>query len=622
MKSLQVLLLSLSTLVGFSAVHAADSYNYLPPPSHGIRDIELLSNAGVGQDVMLAYIDGSSESYDDLTAEDITRLENDGVPDAVIVRMLDHGKSLNGDAIASVNSEPESTIPVSYDNTPDSVQTPDTVPPASDMDMSFFYSALSPHGTWHQDSSYGWVWQPNEVVTQPDWRPYAQGGHWDYTDQGWYFQSDYPWSWAAFHYGRWTRTPSLSWVWVPDTVWAPSWVSWRQTNDSYGWAPLPPEARFDAGIGFRFHGDHVKADFGFGLGREDFTFVRADRFLSHDIGREVLPRDSVTNIYNKSVTINNTYVYNDNRIINNGIPVNTVAVATRETIRPIHINDQVVASGQPIPHEVLRDGSIQTFRPAIAPRAKITPDVIAQRRQERVAAAAAKSAQRVETKAANTAAAHERLQLELAKRTEAAVQRKAQVQTRIETNRTIQAQKKQEAAVTQQQRVAQRTAAQQAAQDKVAELRKAAHDKAAANRATQQQRTEAQRQVVQTKVAEQKVQREQKAQQQVQDRAAQTAMTQQKLDAQRQANQVKAAEQKAQREQQAQVRAAATQQKSEAQRQVAQTRATEQAAARSAQAEKRAETQAQRTQHQQEVRVAQTAKQQEKANERENKKAN
>ena len=30
------------------------------------------------------------------------------------------------------------------------------------------------------------------------------------------------------------------WVWVPGTVWAPAWVSWRYGGGYVGWAPLPP----------------------------------------------------------------------------------------------------------------------------------------------------------------------------------------------------------------------------------------------------------------------------------------------------------------------------------------------------------------------------------------------
>ena len=34
-------------------------------------------------------------------------------------------------------------------------------------------------------------------------------------DNGWYWVSDEPFGWVAYHYGRWTRLRNVGWVWVP-----------------------------------------------------------------------------------------------------------------------------------------------------------------------------------------------------------------------------------------------------------------------------------------------------------------------------------------------------------------------------------------------------------------------
>src|SRR5579862_5507768 len=73
-----------------------------------------------------------------------------------------------------------------------------------DRNLSFFYESLAPHGTWHQAEKYGWVWQPEVVLSENDWRPYDNNGHWIWTDDGWFWVSDYDWGWAPFHYGRWS----------------------------------------------------------------------------------------------------------------------------------------------------------------------------------------------------------------------------------------------------------------------------------------------------------------------------------------------------------------------------------------------------------------------------------
>ncbi|SPE51764.1 conserved exported hypothetical protein [Verrucomicrobia bacterium] len=100
-----------------------------------------------------------------------------------------------------------------------------------------FYHPLTPYGAWVRVGSYGRCWHPAEVGAT--WRPYCDG-NWEWTDAGWYWNSDQPWAWACYHYGTWVDDPTYGWCWVPGTQWAPAWVDWRQGGDYIGWAPLPP----------------------------------------------------------------------------------------------------------------------------------------------------------------------------------------------------------------------------------------------------------------------------------------------------------------------------------------------------------------------------------------------
>jgi hypothetical protein len=111
-------------------------------------------------------------------------------------------------------------------------------------DYSTFFTRLDPEGDWIETSNYGYVWQPRVARQSHSWRPYTVG-RWVYTDAGWTWISEEPFGWATYHYGRWTRLRNLGWIWVPGNEWAPAWVSWRSNNDYVGWAPLPPEARFE-----------------------------------------------------------------------------------------------------------------------------------------------------------------------------------------------------------------------------------------------------------------------------------------------------------------------------------------------------------------------------------------
>jgi hypothetical protein len=95
---------------------------------------------------------------------------------------------------------------------------------------------LSRYGAWETSRRYGEVWVPS-VDTR--WRPYTVG-HWVWTDDGWYWQSDEPFGEIVFHYGRWVYDPDLGWVWIEGDEWAPAWVVWRESDDDVGWVPAPP----------------------------------------------------------------------------------------------------------------------------------------------------------------------------------------------------------------------------------------------------------------------------------------------------------------------------------------------------------------------------------------------
>lgn len=105
------------------------------------------------------------------------------------------------------------------------------------VSFQVFYDELSPYGTWVETPQYGYVWFPNEG---PGFVPYSSQGYWTLTDYGWTWVSYYPWGWAPFHYGRWYDDPIYGPMWVPDNEWGPGWVSWRRSNDYYGWTPIGP----------------------------------------------------------------------------------------------------------------------------------------------------------------------------------------------------------------------------------------------------------------------------------------------------------------------------------------------------------------------------------------------
>lgn len=191
--------------------------------------------------------------------------------------------------------------------TTSAVATSTTAPAPADggyqVDASFqtFYQALAPYGAWEALPGYGYVWQPAAGVQDAAWRPYTLG-HWADTDEGWMWMSDEPFGWIAYHYGRWMRTHTLGWVWTPGDQWAPAWVSWRYGNDFVGWAPLPPEARFDGTTGIQ-----QWADAQYDLGASDYTFIPAADFGDDSMASAEIPDDQAGPVYEESNNITNIY---------------------------------------------------------------------------------------------------------------------------------------------------------------------------------------------------------------------------------------------------------------------------------------------------------------------------
>jgi len=192
--------------------------------------------------------------------------------------------------LASRRSGPTFASWQSVQLTPMGVEPPQAAPmtaPPEVPTMDYFQAHLTPYGQWIQVPDVGTAWVPNDANT-PGWRPYMDAGHWEFTDAGWYWQSDYPWGDIAFHYGRWVNNPYTGgrWAWVPAYDWAPSWVAWREGGAGLAWAPLPWGVEFHAGVGLFWHGGLV-VDGGvdFGLGFDAFVCVGFDHFWGGDYRR-------------------------------------------------------------------------------------------------------------------------------------------------------------------------------------------------------------------------------------------------------------------------------------------------------------------------------------------------
>jgi hypothetical protein len=178
------------------------------------------------------------------------------------------------------------------------------------ISFDFFYDSLSPYGDWCDTDRYGRVWQPHGV--DRDWSPYSDG-YWSYTDAGWTWVSYEDFGGITYHYGRWIQLDEVGWCWVPGYEWGPAWVSWRRSDDYVGWAPLPPEARWEVRVGFSSW-----VDTHYDIGPGYYSFCRVRDFGAPVIRHVIVPRTRNVTIINVTTNITNITYNRDNGYIFNG----------------------------------------------------------------------------------------------------------------------------------------------------------------------------------------------------------------------------------------------------------------------------------------------------------------
>lgn len=170
-------------------------------------------------------------------------------------------------------------------------------PAADEVSFDYFREALSPFGEWIDVGDYGLCWRPSGVAA--DWAPYTDG-YWAYTDAGWTWVSYEDWGGITYHYGRWINVVDEGWVWVPDYQWGPAWVSWRSNDDYVGWAPLPPEARWNEGAGFG-----VWVDTSYDIGPETYRFCHTRDFCAPVLAPLLVPCGENVTFITSTVNITN-----------------------------------------------------------------------------------------------------------------------------------------------------------------------------------------------------------------------------------------------------------------------------------------------------------------------------
>jgi hypothetical protein len=337
-----------------------------------LAEIVRLSHSGVDEAVILTFITNSPTLFL-LGAEEIVYLNDLGVTSPVITAMLQRDQTLKvtwaNQVVVETPPDPEPVaVAPTYAEPPQAAA--NTEAPATQVSDDYFYDNLSPYGAWVDVDGYGLVWRPTVVVTSPGWQPYRDRGRWIYSDAGYYWLSDYSWGAITFHYGRWFSHPRWGWCWWPDTVWAPSWVTWRYDNSYCGWAPLPPHSYYHHGGGFYYHDQRVSVGFGFGLGIYAYTYVPWSRFHDPRPYYHCLPYARSVAVHRQTTVVNDYGSGHNNTVINRGIPKDRVREHTGNDVRPVAV--RAVRSNTLRPARLERDGrTLVVSRPVLPVETKL-----------------------------------------------------------------------------------------------------------------------------------------------------------------------------------------------------------------------------------------------------------
>lgn len=190
----------------------------------------------------------------------------------------------------------------------------------------YFYTSLSPYGTWIEIGFGTPVWRP--TMMKRNWSPYYQG-QWIYTNYGWYWDSYEPFGHVVYHYGRWYYDDYYGWIWIPDNEWAPAWVDWRYDDDYIGWAPLSPYALFSINIGIHYTYDYY-------VPYHHWNYVQYNHFCDNNLYNYYVAPKYKYRVHNKTKMRTN-YSYYDGRVRNDGVDYDRIRERSGRTIEKRNI---------------------------------------------------------------------------------------------------------------------------------------------------------------------------------------------------------------------------------------------------------------------------------------------
>ncbi len=159
----------------------------------------------------------------------------------------------------------------------------------------------------------------------------------------------------------------VGWVWVPGEEWAPAWVSWRTSKENVGWAPLPPEARFERKTGIKKWADSY-----YDIDADEYVFIPNEDIGAENVGRSVIPVERNVTIVNQTTNVTNI-TYNNTTIVNEGPNYDELRSRSRRPVERLRLEREYDIEEESNPQSTVRGGVLAIMTPLFTARATQRP---------------------------------------------------------------------------------------------------------------------------------------------------------------------------------------------------------------------------------------------------------
>ena len=144
-------------------------------------------------------------------------------------------------------------------------------------------------------------------------------------------------------------------------MWSPAWVCWRNTDDCFGWAPLPPGTTWTSGAAQDWDRDD-SFDVRFGVSWTAYTFVNRQHFGDRHWHHYAEAPDRAEDQYRHSKPVHGALTSRGGKIVNAGAPIAQVERSAGHGFPPQQLERRgVLIAPQITPMQTPRTGPAPVY---------------------------------------------------------------------------------------------------------------------------------------------------------------------------------------------------------------------------------------------------------------------